>query len=279
MKNFYYFVTGLKDLPLINEKVQFDYTVSDLINDINLEIPKKYRKVIYDYLLYFDNINLLNLLNEKKDFFLIGNYNIEQLSELVKEYKAKSEYAVDLSIPSYFKDFILNFIDNKRLYSNLLPLDELFILYFKYIESSSNLILKKYIEYDFNLKNLSVAINCKKHKLNKADFIILVNNFSERLIKEQSYDTIIKEEFDLLIEELNFLEKLNILDLELKLDYKRISYLDELTTYEYFSIDKILAYLIKLTIVQRWSKVDIEKGIKVFNAITQNVKNELKKNE
>jgi len=279
MKNFYYFVTGLKDLPFIDEKVLFEYTVSDLIKDINLEIPKKYSKVIYDYLLYFDNINLINLLSEKKDFYNIGNFNIEELNEIIKEYKAKSEYAVSFTIPTYWNNFILNFIDNKREYSNLLPLDELLVYYYKYIAASKNTIFKKYIEYDFNLKNLAAAINCKKYKIGKEDFILPINEFSLRLVKEQSYDAIIKEEFDLLTEELSFLEKLNILELELKLDYKRIAYIDELTTYEYFSIDKILAYLIKLSIVERWTKIDVDKGIQIFNSITNNIKNELKKND
>jgi hypothetical protein len=281
MKNFYYFVTSLKDLPLqIDEKVKFEYSLSDLINDINLEIPFKYRKSIYDYLLYFDNLNLIDILEGKKKLkYSIGNFSYEEISEIVKEFKSKSEYAILHSFPIYWHDFILNYIDNKRRYPFLLDQDELFLYYYRYIKDTKNKFLKEYLDYDFNLKNLASAINAKKFKLDKNSYIIPINSFSERLIKEQSYESIVKEEFDLLNEELNYLEKLNILDLELKLDYKRLNYLDELTLYEYFSMDKILAYLIKLSIVERWVKIDNEKGIEIFNSVTNNVKEQVKKND
>ena len=278
MRNYYYFVTGLKELPLIDEKLSFDYSLLELIKDISSEIPVKYRKPITDYLINYDNENLCNLLeNSKIDFNKLAVLTSEELIEIVSLYKEKSEYAINFSIPSFWNDFILNFLEGTRQNKELLLIDELNIEYFKYLKKSRSKFLRAYLDYDFNLKNLASAVNAKNFKLEKSTVIIPVNEFSSRLINDSSYDNIIKEEFNILSDELAMMEKLNVLDLELRLDYKRLDYINDLLVYEYFSVDKILGYLVKLSIVKRWSDIDKVKGTAIFNSITDNIKNNIEK--
>lgn len=273
MRNFYYFVTGLKELPLVDEKLSFDYSVLELINDICEEIPLKYRKPINEFLFRFDNENLCNVL-EKKDlpFNKLGVLPSAELLELINLYNDLSEYAINFFVPEFWNEFILNFIQGSRKHKDFLLTDELNLYYYEYLKNSNSKFLREYSEYDFNLKNLATAVNAKKFKLDKQNLILPVNEFSNRLISDSSYENIVKEEFNILTDELSMMEKLNVLDLELRLDYKRLDYIESLLVYEYFSVDKILGYLVKLSIVQRWSKIDKVKGTQIFNSITNSIK-------
>ena len=39
---------------------------------------------------------------------------------------------------------------------------------------------------------------------------------------------------------------------------------DEVVTFEYFSLDRVISYMLRLMIVERWSKMSPESGRKVF---------------
>lgn len=281
MRNFYYFVTGLKELPIIDENINFDYSVKDFIKNISEEVPLKHRKPIQDYLLRYDNENLVKILDGATKLETnLGIYTYDELIEYIKLYKEGAEYSIEFLTPKYWSTFISGYISDKREFKNILPIDELTLYYFKYLQTSNNSFLKDYSDYDFNLRNLAASINSKKFNIDKENSVIKINEFAERLIKESSFDTVVKEEFGILSDELNFIEKLGFLEMELKLDLKRIERIDELLVYEYFSIDKLLGYLIKLSIVERWSSIDAVKGKEVFKTITDKLrKNISEKND
>lgn len=59
----------------------------------------------------------------------------------------------------------------------------------------------------------------------------------------------------------------DILERERALDRLRWRTADELTTFDYFDIDKLLAYLVKVAIVERWSALNAEEGRERLAAI------------
>jgi hypothetical protein len=50
----------------------------------------------------------------------------------------------------------------------------------------------------------------------------------------------------------------------MKFDLIKWKYLDENTFFHYFTIEKVIGYLIKLLLVDRWLKLDEEKGEQLF---------------
>ncbi len=59
----------------------------------------------------------------------------------------------------------------------------------------------------------------------------------------------------------------DIIERERALDRLRWKTADELTVFDYFDIDKLLAYLVKVGILERWSALDAEQGRDRLSAI------------
>ncbi|NQU86883.1 MAG: DUF2764 family protein, partial [Mariniphaga sp.] len=50
------------------------------------------------------------------------------------------------------------------------------------------------------------------------------------------------------------------------------AYLDEQTFFHYFTVEKILSYIIKLSIIERWMKLDAETGKALLNKLIEELK-------
>ena len=51
-------------------------------------------------------------------------------------------------------------------------------------------------------------------------------------------------------------------------------FLDELTENKYFTFDNVLAFTLKLMILERWSKMTTEQGKKIFRELLDRFKKE-----
>jgi hypothetical protein len=60
-------------------------------------------------------------------------------------------------------------------------------------------------------------------------------------------------------------------DREIALDAIHWDYIDQLNTFNYFSIEVVLAYLIKLILLERWVKLDKSDGATVFRNLLGNM--------
>ena len=56
----------------------------------------------------------------------------------------------------------------------------------------------------------------------------------------------------------------NLVERERGIDLLIWNFLDEAVVFEYFSIERVISYLLKLMIVERWSKMSTESGRRVF---------------
>ena len=63
-----------------------------------------------------------------------------------------------------------------------------------------------------------------------------------------------------------------VLETELKLDKIIWDYVDEETSYNYIKKKKILAFTIKLMLVERWNKLDAEKGQEMIDKLVADVR-------
>ena len=56
----------------------------------------------------------------------------------------------------------------------------------------------------------------------------------------------------------------NLVERERGMDLFLWDYIEEAVVYEYFSMEKVLSFMLELMIVERWSKMNSESGRKVF---------------
>lgn len=259
--NYYCLVAGLPDI-IINETKSL---VSS--HEFKIELSEQLEPADYKLaeLLYlnYDNQNLLNLILKKnKPFNNIGKYTQEELEEQIKE----PTYIID-----YMKQFIINFKAEDTKLSDLNWENKLHTFFFDFVLHTKNDFLEKWFKFDMDIKNIFTAINCRKFDYKIEEHLIYVKN------KNEVYGNLIKEtpKLDSLSDEVIYAEKIlqiaesddNSSEKEKAIDMIKWTFLDEYTFFKYFNIEKILAFIIKLNIVERWIKLDNETGEKLFKKL------------
>ena len=259
--NYFYLVAGLPDI-IIN---QTKSVISS--HEFKLELLEQLEPSDYKLaeLLYFnyDNENLLNIILKKNKLFNnLGKYSQEELEEQIKE----PTYIVD-----YMKQFILNFKAEDTNLSDLIWENKLQTFFFNFVLQTKNDFLKKWFKFDKDVKNILTAINCHKYNYGIENQLIRAN------CRNEVFKSLLKEtpKLDSLSDEVMYIEKIlqtaesddNLSKKEKAIDMLKWKFLEEFTFFKYFNIEKILAFIITLSIVERWTKHDNKTGEELLKKI------------
>ncbi|MBL6988375.1 MAG: DUF2764 family protein [Bacteriovoracaceae bacterium] len=266
MKNYYYFVTSLKDISLGIDKLPCE--ISDFLEETKDVLAVKDRSLLDALLLQYDNENLVNLLEKNdKEFNKFGLWTLEQLEEEIKE-------------PSLLPEYMLKFLESiqfeERVYLNYSLKDELSIYYYKYLMGIPNKFLQEYGSFNFNLRNVFVALNARKYDLSRENNVLLLHELAIELIQSSSSDFGLTADFDWLPEVINLFEDSNVLGREEKILVLRVNFIDSMLLFDYFNINTILGYFEKMILLDRLINFNHEKGTKIFNDITNKLSDENK---
>lgn len=266
-RNYYYLVAGMQDITLDVHKLsmgQLDFRI-ELQNEIH---PQDFHRV--EILFYpIDNINLLNLLGKKTDSFdTRGSFSQEQLEENIKEPTGE--------LPEYMNRFITAFTDSEQIFAGMSPENELTTLFYDFAQSQPSDFLRHWFVFNRDVNNLLTAVICRKYDVPYENQIIGTDEMTDTIRKSHARDFGLSSEIDWLEDLLNIAKNDNVQEREKALDQLRWNYLDEVTFFEYFTIDRILAFLIKLGMVERWLALDKEYGSKMFNQLLVELKSSYK---
>lgn len=265
-KNYYCLISGLPDIIIDGKKP------GELSLELKSELAEQLQTSDYKsaelLYLHYDNKNLLNLLlKQDKQFIPLGNYTEAYLEEQIKE---------PTDIVDYMAYQIINFEAETSENSNLKDENELQSLYYDYVLQAQNSFLKQWFRFDRDMKNILTAVNCRKYGYEAEKQIIPVKYDNE------VYNILVKSgpKVDLLADEIPYAEKIiqiaesemDITEKEKKFDNIKWEFLDEHTFFNYFTIEKVLSYIIKLGIVERWLELDDETGKVLFNKLIHDLK-------
>jgi len=265
-KNYYCLVAGLPDLFFNENKTGF--SCLDFKNELQFQLNNSDLELAKIFYLKYDNQNLLNLLFEKNEpFHLLGNYKEEFLeNQIIKPDE----------VPDYMACFLKWAKNQETLELNLQVENKLQSLYYEYTLTSKNSFLHEWFAFEQNIKNIITAFNCKqfnyspeKHliptSINTTVYSLLIN---KRLKTEFFEDELPFADQIFRISESNS----GIEEREKAMDKIRWEFLDERTFFHYFTIEKILSYIIKLDLVERWMKLDIETGKTLLMKLIEDIK-------
>ena len=123
-----------------------------------------------------------------------------------------------------------------------------------------NDFIKEYFNFDLNIRNTKVLYLNKAlgRDLNKDVIPINGGNFDEEKKLE------------------NLLESSDIIERERGIDNLIWDKIDSLTKFHYFDIHTVLGFLAKLHIIDRWYKLDEEKGREMFKKLVEEVRGTFK---
>ncbi len=264
-KNYYYLVAGLPDLMIDQKKVPM--TLSELKQELKYFLkPADYQLVEYLFLVY-DNMNLLNILQKKEaEFNNLGNYDEDFLREEIKEPE---------KLPEYQKKFITAWREENPVHPGLSPENQLTWLYYDFMFSQKNEFLRQWFSALRNINNIFAIYNSRKFGMNIENQMIGDYDLTEAAKRTGAKDFGMANEFTHIDQIIGIFENNDILEQEMSIDLLKWQYLDNLNTFNYFTIEQVLAFVIRLIMVERWVKLDIAKSGELFKKMLNDLENSI----
>ncbi|MDR1755409.1 MAG: DUF2764 domain-containing protein [Culturomica sp.] len=215
-----------------------------------------------------DNRQVLNLLNKyHPDPDAPTVYPLPVLEEEVAE--------PGQVLPPYLQDFIARFKAEELHPFGQKPENVLSCLYYDSLIHSGNAFLAGYAAFSLNLKNLSAALTCKKYGKELEAEIVGENQFAQALKTSRARDFGLSAEYPWVEQVVRLMENENLTERERGLDNLVWEYVEEQTTFTYFSIDRILGLAVQGMIVERWSRMDPGTGGEIFRELIEKFKQNL----
>ena len=272
MTNYYCLVTGLPELSLEDGKLS--YTVANFKTEIYPELSKSDKKLIDLFYLKFDNQNLLALLKDKEAVVdtSLGNFSAEELLGVIASFK--EETAPDKKFPSYFYEFAelyLNTPEEERFGLE----DKLHGFYFHYAMKCGNKFVSEWFELNLNVNNILAAMAARKYKMDVAKVSVGNNMVAEALRNSNARDFGLADDLEYFEQLTRINDTVDLVEREKKIDLLKWNWMDDNTFFNYFTIERIFVFLMKLEMIERWVSLDKEKGNEMFRKLIDQLKDEV----
>ena len=272
MSKYYYLVAGLPELTLEDSKLS--YTVADFKTEIYPGLSSSDQKLIDLFYLKFDNANVLKLLKDKDAVIdLRGNFSAAELNEYIATIKEGGEVSAK-EFPSYLSVFISDYF-NTPAESAVLHEDHLAALYYEYAMKCGNKFVSSWFEINLTIKNILIAFSARKYKWDIAQNVVGNTEVCEALRTSGARDFGLSGEVDCLEQLMKISEITELVEREKKLDSLRWNWMEEATFFDYFTVERIFAFLLQLEMIERWIALDKEKGNQLFRSIIDALKDEV----
>lgn len=271
MKNYYCLVAGMPDVALDDSKLPFH--VSDFKEEYLPQLTPEDRKLAELFYLQFDNQALLRVLEQKEeDKPQQGLFTREELEEEVRA--ALRDESCTL-LPEYMYRFIREYSQLKEESTGSLPEDILTGYYYEYACQTKNAFVRKWFEFNQHVNNILIALTARRFGFPPASFLVGQGELVHLLATSAARDFGIGSDFEQIHDLMSISELSDPVEKERKIDQLKWNWLEENTFFHYFSIEKIFAFLQKLSIIERWTFVDQERGGQVFRDMIQKLKDEV----
>jgi len=279
-REYYYLIAGLPDLFLDQERK--DFNLIKLKDEIKEHIHPNDFRLVEKLFMEYDNENFQNFLFERnREFNSLGMYsedlykefeeNISEFPEYIQSfyniYKGKNDDSEedDQETDLYYSDKV-----------EKIPEVKFQEMFYEYMKTSENRFLKEWYNFLLVFNNLQAAISARKAGADIAPQMVGEGELVEIFSRSQAADFGLKREIDYLDTLLQITEQTDIIERERRIDMLKRDMADELTTFDYFNIDKILAFLVKANIVQRWAKLDSTIGAQMFEKLVTDLRESYK---
>lgn len=273
MTNYYCLVTGLPELSLEDGKLS--YTVANFKTEIYPQLSKGDKKLVDLFYLKFDNKNLLALLKDKEAAIdsSLGNYSADELLSVITS--LKEETAPDKKFPAYFYEFAALYLNTPEEERWSLE-DKLYGMYYHYSMKCNNPFVAAWFELNLDVNNILAAMAARKYKLEVAKVPVGDNSVSEALRSSNARDFGLADDLEYFDQLVRINDTVDLVDREKKIDLLKWNWMEDQTFFNYFTIEKIFVFLMKLEMIERWVALDKEKGNELFRKLIDQLKDEVK---
>lgn len=269
-RQYHYLVAGLPDIYIDDNKISFGST--EFRSVLEESLPAEDMNIIRLFFWRFDNGNVLSKLSDtESEVDNKGNLDEQEIEDIIAAVKDDSFSEGLFGVPGYFGKMIDGYKNETPVIKGKSWDLQFSELYFDYVITQNNTFIRKWFQFESDLNNLLTASKCKKYDLPIEGQLIGSGDLVDRLSRSSSKDFGLDNEFPFLDQILKALDENDLLEQEKKIDRVKWEYLNEEVFFHYFTIEKIFAFMVQLSLVERWLSLDKETGQQLFNELINNM--------
>ncbi|MBR2442974.1 MAG: DUF2764 family protein [Rikenellaceae bacterium] len=261
-KQYYTLVAGLREWALDADTKGFD--AREIISEIAEQLTDKDLRAVRLLYTFYDIENIIGMRSGRSRFVTLGNFSAEELA-------AEMERPEEL--PAFIQRLLAAYARPDDVeYDDIdcsVPFEKaIFEAYYAECARSSSGFLCEWAEFDKALRNVSAAITARRLDIPVAEVVVGDDEIIAGLTKSSAVDFGLKGELPWIDSLLSALaDDVNMLDKEHRIDQIRWEHTEEMTAFDYFNIDVVLAYLIRINLVHRWCALDVERGREMYKKL------------
>ena len=260
--SYYALVAGFREYALDAETKGFD--IEAILAEVFEVLSSSDKKAVELLYAYYDCENLISRRNGSSKYNTLGRLSSEELNEelrqpshlaepiakVVRAYASpESEDAEDMDLTQPFAKVLMT-------------------AYYKACEASKSRLLREWSKMDRTIRNIVAATVARQQGVAVEQVVVGEDSVVESLSRSSAADFGLRAE-------LPFVEQLvaavaderNMVEKERKIDNIRWTELSDLTTFDYFDLNAVIAYLVKANMVARWAALDAKVGREMFNRL------------
>ena len=259
---YYCLVAGLREYTLDTDAKGFDAqaVVAEVLDGVSRRDAAAVR-LLYGY---YDCENIAALRAGRSAHNPLGNFSREELAEQMKN---------PGRLPRRVADAVRAYADPESEQAGELDMDRrfetaLFDAYYAECARSSSRFLREWSLFDRNLRNIIAAVAARAAGRTPEEVVVGGGDVSGQLRRSSAADFGLRGELpwiDAVIAAVN--DEANLVEKEHKIDLVRWNESTELAAFDYFDIDAILSYLVRVNIVARWTRLDYRRGREMFGRL------------
>lgn len=260
--NYYTLVAGFREYALDGDTKGFD--IDEILLDIEETVSAADWQAVELLYTYYDCENLVGLRNGTTAYNRLGRIAREELeNELQNPTLLSKELATVVRAYAQPDGEDAEEVATERPFAL-----SLFEAYYAKCSRSSSRLLRQWSEAERTLRNVVAALSARERGVAIESVVVGAGDTVDALRCSSAADFGLRGELqwiDTLITTLS--DERNIIEKERKIDLIRWSIVDGLSEQDYFNINAVLAYLIKVNIVARWAQLDRKVGAEMFERL------------
>ena len=266
---YYYLVAGLREWTLESDTKGFN--VREIVDEILAELTKRDREAVNLLYAYYDCENIIAYRAKRERHNELGNLSREQVAQMFAERDYSSLSANVAKVVKYFNASDDEERDEDNVINDTFE-HALFEAYYRDLAESKCSFLKAWGEFDRNLRNISAALAAREAGRAVADVVVGGGEVVEQLKSSSAADFGLRGELqyiDAVISAVS--DEKNIVEKERKIDKVREEQAWDIASFDFFNINFILSYLIRVNIIARWMLLLPEAGREMLNRLMRDL--------
>ena len=261
-KSYYALVAGFKEYALDGEMKGFD--IEAILSEVFEVISSKDKKTVELLYAYYDCENLISRYNGSSTYNALGRLSseeveeelrrpsllVEPLAKVVRAYASpESEDAEDMDLAQPFAKALMT-------------------AYYKACAASGSRLLREWSATDRTIRNIVAATLARRQGVAAEGVVVGEDAVAKALSRSSAADFGLRTEVPF-VEQLvaAVVDEHNMVEKERKIDNIRWAELSELSAFDYFDLNAIIAYLVKANMVARWAALDAKVGREMFDRL------------